>query len=141
MDKMSITWTLIAQLLMFLTALAILSRFLFKPMLAVFEKRRQLTEGPKEQADKLGAQAQTDKKSVEEGLAAARGEAEKLREALLNTAHSSEREIVGEARAKGSTVAEAARQELAGAVSRAQQRLAADANDLAELLTSKMLEL
>ena len=139
MDKMAITWTLIAQMLMFLCAMGILTRFLFRPMLAVFEKRRLATEGPKEKVAALHKEADQAKAAVEEMIRTSRAAAEKLRGELLGAAQENERKTVGEARQQADAVRTKAGKELADAVSHARSRLQVEAENLAEQISAHLL--
>jgi len=139
MDKMAITWTLVAQLIMFLCAMGILTRFLFRPMLAVFEKRRLATEGPKETVAVLNKEAEDAQRAVEEMVRRSRATAEKLRGELLGGAQSQERQLVGEARRQAEAIRAAAAKDLESAVARARDRLRAEAENLAEQLSSRLL--
>jgi F-type H+-transporting ATPase subunit b len=141
MDKMKITWTLVVQFLMFLSAMFILTRFLFKPMLAVFAKRARLTEQPHEDAAVLRKDAAGAKQAVEETFNQTRKEVERLRGELLGVVSRQEREILAEARASAGQTAEQARQELTAAVTQSRTKLVAEADELAELLANKLLEI
>lgn len=140
MDKMALSWTLIAQLLMFLAAMGILSRFLFKPMLAVFAKRREMAEGPREQAASMESDVTAAKQTVENAVAEARAETAKLRDALLSKAQGEERTVVGEARNQAGRSMTAAREDINQAVQRARTQLAVEAETLAEELANNLLK-
>ncbi|MHA1567979.1 MAG: ATP synthase F0 subunit B [Alphaproteobacteria bacterium] len=139
MDKMNLSWTLIAQIIMFLIAMGVLSRFLFKPMLAVFEKRRRITDGPKQEADSLKQDAVAAQQQVEQTMKATRAEVDRLRDELLGSAQTTERDIVGEARQQAGKIAAEAQEELDQAVAQARDRLAKEAESLAEQLAGKLL--
>lgn len=140
MDKMLPSWTLIAQLIMFLGAMMILSRLLFKPMLAVFEKRRQLTEEPKEKAAELRKESAEIEQTVEEKIRAARGDADRLRDQLLSAAQKNERKTLVEAREQADKIAQENRQELNAAAQAARAELDAEINRLAEQLTNRLMK-
>lgn len=141
MDKMQLTWTFIAQLIMFLAAMGILTRFLFKPMLDVFARREQATDKPHEQAAELEEDAKTVRAAVEEQLAAVRKDTEILRGERLAAAAGEERGIITAARDEAQTIAAAAAEELAVAISVARAQLATEANELADDLANKLLEI
>jgi len=141
MDKMQITWTFFAQLFMFLAAMGILTRFLFKPMLEVFARRETLTDKPYEQAAALREDARAAQAAVDVQLATVRQETEKLRSEQLAAATAQERTIIGGARGDAQKIAEAARAELAQAITVARGSLAADVNELADELANKLLEI
>ncbi len=141
MDKMALNWTLIAQLVMFLSAMGILSRFLFKPMLAVLARREELTEKPHEDAEKLKVDAVAARQTVEEQLVRTRRDAEKLRLELLGRATNQERDVLAGARSQAAKINEQTRGELDASIAQVRQRLVAEADELAELLTNKLLEI
>ncbi|NLH47953.1 MAG: ATP synthase F0 subunit B [Myxococcales bacterium] len=141
MDKMALNWTLIAQLVMFLAAMGILSRFLFKPMLAVLARREELTEKPHEDAEKLKVDAVAARQTVEEQLVRTRRDAEKLRLELLGRATNQERDVLAGARSQAAKINEQTRGELDASIAQVRQRLVAEADELAELLTNKLLEI
>jgi len=141
MDKMALNWTLIAQLVMFLAAMGILSRFLFKPMLAVLARREELTEKPHEDAEKLKVDAVAARQTVEEQLVRTRRDAEKLRLELLGRATNQERDVLAGARSQAAKINEQTRGDLDASIAQVRQRLVAEADELAELLTNKLLEI
>lgn len=141
MDKMALNWTLIAQLIMFLTAMGILSRFLFKPMMAVLARREELTDKPHADAEKLKTDSVAARQSVEEQLTQTRREAERLRIELLSQATGREHDLLAGARSEAAKINEQNRAELNATVEQVRQRLTAEAADLAEALTNKLLEI
>mgnify|MGYP000879240113 FL=1 len=140
MDKMALSWTLVAQMLMFLSAMGILSHFLFKPMMAVFAKRREMAEGPRERAAAMESDVTAAKQTVETALAQARTEAGKLRNALLSKAQGEERSVVGAAREQAGRSVAAAREDINQAVRRAREQLTVEAETLAEELANSLLK-
>ena len=141
MDNLFPNWTLIAQLIMFLAAMGILSRLLFKPMLQVFAKRATLTDQPYEDAAKLEKDAATAEQAVGEKLAQIRQDTDALRQELVTQASHEERDALTGAREEANKIADAAREELAAAVTDAQWALAAESDELAEALANKLLEI
>jgi F-type H+-transporting ATPase subunit b len=140
MEKLIPNWTLIVQLVMFLTAMFILTRLLFRPMLAVFALRAQYTERPHQDAAKLRENATSAKETVEQGLNRARKEVDQLRGELAGKAAAQEHDILIDARRKSAESVEAARRDLDAAASAARARLAAEAEELAETLATKLVE-
>ena len=50
-------WTVGVQLVVFITAFVILSRYIFKPMLRVIEMRRSVTDGADDEANRINVEA------------------------------------------------------------------------------------
>jgi F-type H+-transporting ATPase subunit b len=141
MEKMALNWTIIVQMVLFVAAMIILSRLLFRPMLEVFAKRETMTDQPYEEAEKLRGEAAEARKLVDTRLAAVRHDTEALRTELIGKAASEERDIVGEARQNAAEIAGNARADLEATVAEARQSLEAEAEELAESLANKLLEI
>lgn len=137
---LSLNWTFIAQLVMFLTAMAILTKGLFKPIVAVLTRREHQTDKPYTDAAALKEDAATARQTVEQKLAEVRQQTDRLRNELLGAAAGKEHDILGEARERVRQEAEKANRELTDTVARTRRELAAEAEQLADLLAGKLME-
>lgn len=137
---LSLNWTFIAQLVMFLAAMAILTKGLFKPIVAVITRRESQTDKPYADAAALKEDAAAARQTVEQKLVEVRQQTDRLRHELLGAAANRERDILGEARQRAQQEAERANKDLTDMVDRSKQELRAEAEQLADLLAGKLLE-
>ena len=112
-DFISITpWTLIFQICNLLILTALIKKFLFKPVMAVLDKRQAEIDGMYSEADKAEARAKALKSEYEQRLATAREEADGLVQNAMRTAQVRSDEIVGEARERAVMLKNKADQEI-----------------------------
>ena len=87
-----VPWTFVAQILNLFLQVYLIKRFLFKPVMAVIEKRRQLADSQLTEAEEANRQALQMKADYEKNLSEANADA---REILQNARHQAE--LQGEA--------------------------------------------
>ena len=83
----SLDYTILLQMLLFLLLWVVLSRILFRPYLSLLEEREKRTEGAQDESFALEQEGQRLRALYEDGLAKARaaGEAVKAREEAAET--------------------------------------------------------
>ena len=91
-------WTMIFQLINLLILMVAFKKFLFKPVMAILEKRRAEIEGHYEEAEKAENDAKTMKADYEEKMAGAREEADRVIRTATESANAMSQSIVSDAR-------------------------------------------
>jgi F-type H+-transporting ATPase subunit b len=115
------------------------NRLLLQPLLAVILEREARTSGAIDRADGLVGEASAARESIDEGLLAARIEAQSRRAAVLGEAEQEERRILGEARAAANREIEGVRESIAGELTVARAALRDDARALAREAATRIL--
>lgn len=126
--------TLVLQLVNFLILMYLLNRILFRPMMRVLEERRERTDGRRQEAEQMDAEAEGVLAAYQKRIQDARTEADRVRadlvrqgeverQQLLDAAAGEAEKTRAEIRTRVRTEAEDARRTLQDEV----QRLAADA--------------
>lgn len=127
---MEVNGTLLIQLFLFLSLLAWLSKFLFAPMLKLFEERERRIQGAKTEALELQKQAQQRLEEVEAKIHAAQKDAKLALLALQAEGAKFHREVL-----------EAARQQSAQQMREASEHLKSEINQLRTELVPAQTEL
>lgn len=140
-DFISITpWTLIFQICNLLILTALVKKFLFKPVMAVLNKRQAEIDGMYSEADKAEAKAKALKSEYEQRLAAAREEADGLVQSAMRTAQVRSDEIVGEARERAVMLKNKADQEIEQERKKAFMDVKNELSGIAVDIASKVVE-
>ncbi len=135
----SLDWTLLYQMGLFVALMIFLGKFLFQPILAVFEARDKAHLEPASMAEKLSQQADEALIRYKDLMSQARKKGEKIRNDLLGEASKREKEIVSNAQKQSLSTIEAARKEIESARESLARDLPKEAGDLAGQLTEKLL--
>lgn len=139
MDLVMPDLTTFIQLGIFLFLVVFLSKVLFKPVLQVLEAREQMHVGPKEEAARLKAEAETLREEVYSAISAAKGEAEKVRAESLDQARKSEGEILAQSRKDTEDFLTKTRADIAQQVDKAAQELRAEGDKIGATLVDKLI--
>ena len=140
-DFISITpWTLIFQICNLLILAALLKKFLFKPVMAVLDKRQAEIDGMYGEADKAEREAKELKGAYEKRLAEAREEADGLVQSAMRTAQTRSDEIVGEARERAVQMKNKADQEIEQERKKAFMDVKNELSGIAVDIASKVVE-
>jgi F-type H+-transporting ATPase subunit b len=131
--------TVFVQLAIFLITALILSRFLFRPYLAVRAARAQGIVGARDEARRMDEEARAKIGEYEAALTRTKVTANAERTQLRQEATERERKILEEARAKTQGALEEARRKLATEATAARQELAPRAGEIARAIASKIL--
>ena len=105
-------WTALFALANFLFLFFMLRRFLFKPVMAILEKRRAEIEGHYEEAEKAETAAKTMKADYEEKMAGAREEADRVIRTATESANAMSQSIVSDAREQAGQIKRRAESEI-----------------------------
>jgi F-type H+-transporting ATPase subunit b len=131
--------TVLIQLVVFVLTALILSRFLFRPFLAMRAARSEGIEGAREQATRMDDEAKAKIVDYDARFAKARTRANDERAKVRAEAASREREITDAARKDTDATLEAARKSLETDATAARQALAPRADEIARSIVKKVL--
>ena len=105
-------WTMIFQLINLLILMVAFKKYLFKPVLAILEKRREEIESTYDEAAKAESAAKTMKADYESKLAGAREEADRVIKTATESAGVMSASIVEDARAQAEQIKRRAETEI-----------------------------
>ena len=103
---------MIFQLINLLILMVAFKKYLFKPVMAVLEKRRAEIEGHYEEAEKAESAAKTMKASYEQKMSGAREEADRVIRTATESANAMSKSIVSDAREQASQLKRRAETEI-----------------------------
>lgn len=131
--------TVLVQLVIFIVTAVILSKYLFKPYLAVKEARSAGIEGARDEARRLDEQAKASVADFDLAFTAARSKANAERGKLQSDAVAREREITDAARKATAASVEESRKEIAKAAVEARAQLQPRAHEIGRAIFKKIL--
>lgn len=140
MEKLGIEPTLLlAQIINFLIIVIVLSRFLYKPILTILEKRKkEIDEGLR-----LTAKAREDEAKFEEKkermLISTRKEAQDILEEARKQAKQEEKDIIATAHKEAETIVQKGKEDVVRAKIEMEKGVRASAVELAEAMTKRLL--
>ncbi|WP_239615794.1 F0F1 ATP synthase subunit B [Cohnella mopanensis] len=138
---MSITWSnFFIQLVSFAILFWLLSRFAFKPLFGVMEKRRQLVQEQMDNAQTNRADAERLIEEQKQALQQARKEAHDIIEQARTTGSRQADEIVQAARNESNRIKDEAVREIEAEKNKAVAALKAQVSGLSVLIASKIIE-
>ena len=105
-------WTMIFQLINLLILMVAFKKFLFKPVMAVLEKRRTEIEGHYDEAEKAENTAKAMKADYEQRMAGAREEADRVIRTATESANAMSQSIVNDARDQANQIKRRAETEI-----------------------------
>ena len=132
--------SLIIQAINFLLLLFILTKLLYRPLLAKMEERSQAIKKSLEEAQAARAEAQQQREEHAAKIQAAHAEAQAIRAAALKEAADEQRRLVDAARAEASRLVEGARAEMEQDIRRARQELRQEVGDLAVAVAERLIK-
>jgi F-type H+-transporting ATPase subunit b len=131
--------TFVAQLVLFATFLVVMKPMLFDPLLRVFEEREKRTEGAKDEARAMDAEAGELAKKYEAELEKVRQAASAEREAERAKTAKIEAQMMAEARAEVAKVLDEGKARIQAEVTELRKELEASRPALAAEIASRML--
>jgi F-type H+-transporting ATPase subunit b len=132
-------WFLV-QLVNFLALVFLLNILLFKPLLKLFEERKDATEGALEEAKKLEAVKNESLEDFQKDLAAAREKAREIYNALREEGLAEQKRIVSEAQDEALREIEKARAEIRQEAEKARKKLGEDVRVFSDEIVRKLVE-
>jgi F-type H+-transporting ATPase subunit b len=131
--------SLFVQLVNFLILLAVLYRFVYKPLLAALEARTSAIKGQLAEAQAAREAAQQQLREFEAKLTAAQAEAQAVRDRALREAAELRERLNAEARQEAARLVEAARAEIDQDVRRARGELRREVSTLAIAIAERLI--
>ena len=131
--------TVFVQFGIFLIMLVFLTKFVFKPYLALLRERGENIEGAKEEATRVNTDVDAKVSSYEEQIVKARKEAASVRAEHRSVGESRARDLLAEARTESDAKLEAARLKIEKSAQAAQLALRTRADQIAKTVASKLL--
>ena len=137
---LAVDLTFLAQFVLFGVFITLLKPLLFDPLLRVFEERERLTEGAKEEARAMDAEAGELLQEYEAAVTTVRREAGLERERLRADTARLEARIMAEARAETAKIIEEGKGRIAVEVTQLRKELDAQKPELAAQIAARMLD-
>ncbi len=131
--------TVILQFGVFVLLAMIATKLLFKPYLAMREERDKGITGARQEAERLGAEADGQLADYETKLAAARAKAHDEQRKIRIEAAAHEQEVTGKARAEALKAIEASKAKVNEETEAARAELMPKADELANSIVAKLL--
>ena len=135
----SLDWSLAVQMVNFLFLLAILYRFLYKPLLAKMEERTMAIKQSLDAAEVARADAARQQEENATRLRAAYAEAQAIRAAALKEAAEEQRKLVDAARREAQQLVESAKAQMESDVRRAREELRREVSEIAITVAEKLV--
>jgi len=134
-----INWTLGVQLISFLLLLAVLYKFMYRPLIGALEGRRAAIQQQLAEAQAAREEAQRVLTAMEERIRAAQADAQALRERALREAGELRERLGAEARQEARRLVEAAQAQVAQEIRRARAELRAEVGALATQIAERLV--
>ena len=131
--------SLIIQLVNFILLLFVLTKVLYRPLLAKMEERTAAIRKSLEEAQLARAEAQRQSEENAARLRAAYAEAQAIREAALKEAADEQRKLIDTARVEAQRLVESARAQAESDVRRAREELRREVADLATSVAERLI--
>lgn len=134
-----INWSLGVQVVNFLILLALLYRFLYRPLLGALERRSAAIKQQLAEAQVAREEAQRQLVAMEDRIRAAHAEAQALRERAQREAAELRDRLGAEARQEAARLIETAQAQIAQEVRRARAELRAEVGELATAVAERLI--
>lgn len=141
LDVISVNfWQILISLVNLLILFFILKKFLFKPVTAIFEKRKQELELQYTEAEKAAKEAEANRLKWEETLSGAKSEADAILESATTTARLRSDKILAEATERADGIISEAKTEAELTHKKAREGIRREIVAVSGALTEKLLE-
>ncbi len=138
-DLLSVNYTVFIQIVIFLIAIYILNKLVFKPFLNLVDRRDKLTRGAIDEAHELEEKVKAIIEEYDSKLSEARALAVEERNKLVQEGQSVAQEIIGEARSETSALLHEAKIKLESDTKEIKEKIKGDIDGLASDIASKVL--
>ena len=138
-DLLSVNYTLFIQIAIFLIAIYILNKLVFKPFLGLVDRRDKLTRGALEEAHELEEKVKAIIEEYDSKLSEARTLAVEERNKLIQEGQNVAQEIIGEARNEASALLDEAKVKLEADTKEIKEKIKGDIDGLAGEIATKVL--
>src|SRR6266508_3722262 len=136
----SLDKSLIIQAVNFVILLVLLTKLLYKPLMAKMDERTQAIQKSLDEAQAARAEARKERDEFAAKIQAAHAEAQGIRATALKDAADEQRRLVDAARAEAARLVASARQEMDQDVRRARQELRQEVADLAIAVAERLIK-
>ena len=134
-----LNFTLVIQLVIVLSLMAILTQILFKPFLSVLQERRNRIEGAEKRAKDLQQQAEELIERYREAIAAGQAQGAGIRDEIRKTSLAEETEILQKAMGEANRLIQEMKAKVAEEARAARTDLRLQAQNLSREITEKIL--
>ncbi len=131
--------TIVAQLVIFLTVMVALNRFVFKPVLRILELRKSKTKGEREKLEAINQKTEKLVQEYEAKIQEARQEGLKMKEAIRKEGGTQAQKIIHEAKKTSLNELGNIREEIEKAAQQSSKKLEEEAEVLSQSLAEKVL--
>lgn len=135
----SLDWTLLYQMGLFLALMVFLSKVLFKPILAVLDARERAHLEPTKRAEDLLNRARAEADEYAKIMSEAKSQSDRVRDEIVKDAHEQEHTILEAAMTNAGDMTATARKDLAAARETVKKEVDAQAARLAGRLVSRLI--
>ncbi len=132
-------YTILFQIIVFLSLWFVLNKLLFRPFLALIEERERRTEGVKSEAASLTNEGARLRAEYQEKIEQARDEGYRVKESLLQEARHERERILSRAREEAATMLEKAKEEIRREMQKERDLSAREAENIAQEMAQKVL--
>jgi F-type H+-transporting ATPase subunit b len=135
----SLDYSVIYQIVLFLVVLIVLSKVLFRPYLILLEERERETTGAQHDLSELEHEATQLRAQYEDKIAQAQAAGYAAKEAILQEARQQRETVLNQARQEAMSTLEGVRRELASQMQKERQLAATEIRTIAREMASKIL--
>lgn len=136
----SLDKSLIIQAVNFIILLVLLTKLLYKPLLAKMDERTNAIKKSLDEAQAARTEAQKERDDFAAKIQAANAEAQRIRAEALKDAADEQRRLLESAKAEAARLVATARQEMDTDVRRARQELRQEVADLAIAISERLIK-
>ncbi|MGH9338721.1 MAG: ATP synthase F0 subunit B [Acidobacteriota bacterium] len=140
METISLDWTLLVGLVIFLSTLFMLNRLLFRPLFEVLDERRARTSELRRKADEVVNYQESLFEKYQQRIKEERQACYKLAESLRSSALEERQKRISSARQTAEDMLEESMQQVQKELETAKEQLKSEAAEIARAITSRVLE-
>jgi F-type H+-transporting ATPase subunit b len=135
----SLDYSVVYQIVLFLVLWVILSKVLFRPYMSLLEERERKTTGAEQDLSELEREAARLRAQYEDRIAQAQAAGNAAKEAILQEARQQREGVLSQARQEAMSILEGVRRELASQMQKERQLAAAEVRAIAQEMATKVL--
>jgi F-type H+-transporting ATPase subunit b len=135
----SLDFTIVLQILIFVILWLILKNLLFQPYIALLDERQQKTAGARDRSDILEHESDRLRMQYEEGIAKAQAAGYAAKDLIVQRARQQRESILGQAREEAAGFLERARAEIQRELAQERGLLIQEAHGVAQEMAAKIL--
>ena len=135
----SLDYSVVYQIILFLVLLIVLSKVLFRPYLILLEERERKTTGAQYDLSELEHEGARLRAQYEEKIAQAQAAGYAAKEAILREARQQREGVLTQARQEAMSILEGVRRELASQMQKERQLVTAEVRAIAQEMATKVL--